>query len=201
MNQFEVAQGFIEQCRTGAPVDVPAPVFQRNTSRARGEFSGWNTRLDTVLSKSRASHPSVFNELVLAIMDDAPGPHCDWYRLDLCSGTAHSSRRAPAGAPSRRRDGAVHELTRRAYGECDVSTLGLHRRERRDDAVATQPLHFALARCHGTGFSHIRRRSLASFPSRFATCSGLTHAGGDRRHSASRSVGVAGALSKSRCRG
>jgi ectoine hydroxylase-related dioxygenase (phytanoyl-CoA dioxygenase family) len=57
------------------------------TPRCRGNFYGWNTtRLGAVLLKSRTSHALVLNELVLAIMDDVLGPHCDWYQLNLSQG-------------------------------------------------------------------------------------------------------------------
>ena len=39
-----------------------------------------------MLLKSRASHALVLNELILAIMDDVLGPHCDWYQLNLSQG-------------------------------------------------------------------------------------------------------------------
>lgn len=57
------------------------------TPRCHGDFYGWNTtRLGAVLLKSRASHALVLNELILAIMDDVLGPHCDWYQLNLSQG-------------------------------------------------------------------------------------------------------------------
>lgn len=57
------------------------------TPRCRGDFYGWNTtRLGAVLLKSPSSHSLVLNELVLAIMDDVLGPHCDWYQLNLSQG-------------------------------------------------------------------------------------------------------------------
>lgn len=59
----------------------------RATPHCRGDFYGWNTtRFGAVLLKSRASHALVLNELVLAIMDDVLGPHCDWYQLNLSQG-------------------------------------------------------------------------------------------------------------------
>jgi ectoine hydroxylase-related dioxygenase (phytanoyl-CoA dioxygenase family) len=57
------------------------------TPSCRGDFYGWNTtRLGAVLLKSRSSHSLVLNELILAIMDDVLGPHCDWYQLNLSQG-------------------------------------------------------------------------------------------------------------------
>jgi len=57
------------------------------TPHCRGDFYGWNTtRFGAVLLKSRASHELVLNELILAIMDDVLGPHCDWYQLNLSQG-------------------------------------------------------------------------------------------------------------------
>src|SRR5688500_15490732 len=51
----------------------------RDTPRCRGDFYGWNsTRFGAVLLKSRSSHALVLNELILAVMDDVLGPHCDW---------------------------------------------------------------------------------------------------------------------------
>lgn len=59
----------------------------RETPRCRGDFYGWNTtRFGAVLLKSRASHALVLNELILAIMEDVLGPHCDWYQLNLSQG-------------------------------------------------------------------------------------------------------------------
>lgn len=57
------------------------------TPNCRGDFYGWSTtRLGAVLLKSRASHALVLNELILAIMDEVLGPHCDWYQLNLSQG-------------------------------------------------------------------------------------------------------------------
>ena len=57
------------------------------TPRCRGDFYGWNTtRFGAVLLKSLASHSLVLDELILAIMDDVLGPHCDWYQLNLSQG-------------------------------------------------------------------------------------------------------------------
>lgn len=59
----------------------------RDTPKCRGDFYGWNTtRFGSVLLKSRSSHALVLNELILAIMDDVLGPHCDWYQLNLSQG-------------------------------------------------------------------------------------------------------------------
>ncbi|MBL8267673.1 phytanoyl-CoA dioxygenase family protein [Steroidobacter sp.] len=58
-----------------------------DTPNCRGDFYGWNTtRLGAVLLKSRSSHSLLLNELILAIMDDVLGPHCDWYQLNLSQG-------------------------------------------------------------------------------------------------------------------
>lgn len=57
------------------------------TPRCHGNFYGWNTtRFGAVLLKSHTSHSLVLNELILAIMDDVLGPHCDWYQLNLSQG-------------------------------------------------------------------------------------------------------------------
>lgn len=57
------------------------------TPQCRGDFYGWNTtRLGAVLLKSGSSHALLLNELILAIMDDVLGPHCDWYQLNLSQG-------------------------------------------------------------------------------------------------------------------
>lgn len=57
------------------------------TPRCRGNFYGWHTtRFGAVLLKSRTSHALVLHELILAIMDDVLGPHCDWYQLNLSQG-------------------------------------------------------------------------------------------------------------------
>jgi len=54
------------------------------TPRCRGDFYGWNTtRLGSVLVKSQAAHSLVLNQLMLSIMDEVLGPHCDWYQLNL----------------------------------------------------------------------------------------------------------------------
>jgi ectoine hydroxylase-related dioxygenase (phytanoyl-CoA dioxygenase family) len=57
------------------------------TPRCRGDFYGWNTtRFGALLLKSRVSHELVLNELMLALMDEVLGPHCDWYQLNLSQG-------------------------------------------------------------------------------------------------------------------
>jgi ectoine hydroxylase-related dioxygenase (phytanoyl-CoA dioxygenase family) len=57
------------------------------TPSCRGDFYGWSTtRFGAVLLKSPSSHSLVLNELMLAIMDDVLGPHCDWYQLNLSQG-------------------------------------------------------------------------------------------------------------------
>jgi ectoine hydroxylase-related dioxygenase (phytanoyl-CoA dioxygenase family) len=54
------------------------------TPHCRGDFYGWNTtRLGAVLLKSKASHALVAHTLILSIMDEVLGPHCDWYQLNL----------------------------------------------------------------------------------------------------------------------
>lgn len=59
----------------------------RDTPHCQGDFYGWNTtRFGAVLLKSRASQALLLNELMLAIMDDVLGPHCDWYQLNLSQG-------------------------------------------------------------------------------------------------------------------
>lgn len=57
------------------------------TPRCRGNLHGWHaTRFGAVLLKWRTSHALVLNELILLIMDDVPGPHGDWYQLNLSQG-------------------------------------------------------------------------------------------------------------------
>ena len=64
-------------CRELEPWIVATPYCQ-------GDFYGWNTtRLGAVLLKSRTSHVLLTNELILSIMEEVLGPHCDWYQLNL----------------------------------------------------------------------------------------------------------------------
>lgn len=54
------------------------------TPNCQGDFYGWNTtRLGAVLLKSRTSRALLMHELILAIMEEVLGPHCDWYQLNL----------------------------------------------------------------------------------------------------------------------
>ncbi len=54
------------------------------TPCCEGDFYGWNTtRLGAVLLKSHSSHALVAHPLILSIMDEVLGPHCDWYQLNL----------------------------------------------------------------------------------------------------------------------
>lgn len=54
------------------------------TPHCQGDFYGWaTTRLGSVLLKSPSSHPLVLHSLMLSIMDEVLGPHCDWYQLNL----------------------------------------------------------------------------------------------------------------------
>lgn len=54
------------------------------TPRCRGDFYGWNTtRFGALLLKSLALRELVTHELMLAVMDEVLGPHCDWYQLNL----------------------------------------------------------------------------------------------------------------------
>jgi ectoine hydroxylase-related dioxygenase (phytanoyl-CoA dioxygenase family) len=54
------------------------------TPNCQGDFYGWNTtRLGAVLLKSRTSQMLLMHELILAIMEEVLGPHCDWYQLNL----------------------------------------------------------------------------------------------------------------------
>lgn len=54
------------------------------TPHCRGDFYGWNTtRFGSVLLKSQSSHALALHELILSIMDEVLGPHCDWYQLNL----------------------------------------------------------------------------------------------------------------------
>ena len=64
-------------CRELEPWIVATPYCQ-------GDFYGWNTtRLGAVLLKSKATHALVAHRLILSIMDNVLGPHCDWYQLNL----------------------------------------------------------------------------------------------------------------------
>ena len=66
--------------------DELEPWFEM-TPRCQGDFYGWNTtRFGSVLIKSGASHALVLNELMLSIMGEVLGPHCDWYQLNLSQG-------------------------------------------------------------------------------------------------------------------
>jgi hypothetical protein len=57
------------------------------TPRCEGDFYGWNTtRFGSVLLKSATSHTLVLHELMLFIMDQVLGQHCDWYQLNLTQG-------------------------------------------------------------------------------------------------------------------
>lgn len=54
------------------------------TPHCRGDFYGWSTtRFGSVLLKSQAAHSLVLNGVMLSIMDEVLGPHCDWYQLNL----------------------------------------------------------------------------------------------------------------------
>lgn len=54
------------------------------TPNCQGDFYGWNTtRLGAVLLKSRTSQVLLMHELILAIMEEVLGPHCEWYQLNL----------------------------------------------------------------------------------------------------------------------
>lgn len=54
------------------------------TPHCQGDFYGWaTTRLGSVLLKSQTSHELVVHPLMLSIMDEVLGPHCDWYQLNL----------------------------------------------------------------------------------------------------------------------
>lgn len=64
-------------CRELEPWIVATPYCE-------GDFYGWNTtRLGAVLLKSKAAHALVAHPLILSIMDNVLGPHCDWYQLNL----------------------------------------------------------------------------------------------------------------------
>jgi ectoine hydroxylase-related dioxygenase (phytanoyl-CoA dioxygenase family) len=55
-----------------------------STPQCHGDFYGWKTtRFGSVLLKSRAAHELVLNELMLSVMNEVLGPHCDWYQLNL----------------------------------------------------------------------------------------------------------------------
>jgi ectoine hydroxylase-related dioxygenase (phytanoyl-CoA dioxygenase family) len=59
------------------------PWFQA-TPPCQGDFYGWaTTRLGSVLLKSQSSHALVLHPLLLGLMDNVLGPHCDWYQLNL----------------------------------------------------------------------------------------------------------------------
>lgn len=54
------------------------------TPRCQGDFYGWNTtRFGSVLVKSETSWKLVMHELMLSLMNEVLGPHCDWYQLNL----------------------------------------------------------------------------------------------------------------------
>ncbi|MGH2447685.1 MAG: phytanoyl-CoA dioxygenase family protein [Chloroflexota bacterium] len=54
------------------------------TPHCQGDFYGWaTTRLGSVLLKSQASHGLAMHPLMLSIMDEVLGQHCDWYQLNL----------------------------------------------------------------------------------------------------------------------
>jgi len=58
-----------------------------STPHCQGDFYGWSTtRFGSVLMKSPASHALVLNDLMLSVMDEVLGPHCDWYQLNLTQG-------------------------------------------------------------------------------------------------------------------
>ncbi len=64
-------------CRELEPWIVATPYCQ-------GDFYGWNTtRLGALLLKSHASHQLLMQELVLSIVEEVLGPHCDWFQLNL----------------------------------------------------------------------------------------------------------------------
>nr|ACH69671.1 LuxR family transcriptional regulator [uncultured proteobacterium] len=77
MNQFEVAQGFIEQCRAGAPVDVLARDFQRCTEALGFRHFACCSHVDPLKPPRRAvmlhSYPKewaqLFSELELFDID------------------------------------------------------------------------------------------------------------------------------------
>ena len=77
MNQFEVAQGFIEQCRAGTPVDVLAQAFQRSTEALGFRHFACCSHVDPLKPPRRAvmlhSYPKewaqLFSELELFDID------------------------------------------------------------------------------------------------------------------------------------
>lgn len=77
MNQFEVAQGFIEQCQAGAPVDVLARAFQRSTEALGFRHFACCSHVDPLKPPRRAvmlhSYPKewarLFSELELFDID------------------------------------------------------------------------------------------------------------------------------------
>jgi ectoine hydroxylase-related dioxygenase (phytanoyl-CoA dioxygenase family) len=65
------------------------------TPPCQGDLCEGTTRLESVLVKSRASHALVLNELVLSIMHEVLGPHCDWFQLNLAQAMrAHPGERS-----------------------------------------------------------------------------------------------------------
>src|SRR5688500_16130674 len=75
---YFIAERLLEPALVDRIADELEPWFQATPS-CRGDFYGWNTtRFGAVLLKSRSSHALVLNELILAVMDDVLGPHCDW---------------------------------------------------------------------------------------------------------------------------
>jgi len=77
MNQFEVAQGFIEQCQAGTPVDVLAQAFQRSTEALGFRHFACCSHVDPLKPPRRAvmlhSYPKewaqLFSELELFDID------------------------------------------------------------------------------------------------------------------------------------
>jgi ectoine hydroxylase-related dioxygenase (phytanoyl-CoA dioxygenase family) len=83
------SQGYAIFERLAAPECIDAvcaelePWFEA-TPACRGDFYGWKTtRLGSVLLKSQAAHALVMNQLMLDLMQEILGPHCDWFQLNL----------------------------------------------------------------------------------------------------------------------
>ncbi|HET9106667.1 MAG TPA: phytanoyl-CoA dioxygenase family protein [Steroidobacteraceae bacterium] len=80
---YVVLDRLLSEDRVDRVCDELEPWF-RDTPPCQGDFYGWaTTRLGSVLLKSPSSHSLVLHPLLLALMDEVLGPHCDWYQLNL----------------------------------------------------------------------------------------------------------------------
>jgi ectoine hydroxylase-related dioxygenase (phytanoyl-CoA dioxygenase family) len=82
-NGYVIFDGLLPEDTVNRICEELEPFFAA-TPRCQGDFYGWNTtRFGSVLLKSSASHALVLHELMLSIMHEVLGPHCDWYQLNL----------------------------------------------------------------------------------------------------------------------